>query len=273
MKLSFSTLACPGWTMPQIIARAARYGYDGIELRFVEGEDSLWKLPALSGTALASTSRALADHSLTISCLDTSCRFHSPDAEERRRWLDEGERMSDLASALNAPGLRVFGDTIEPGADRGSTRKWVADSIQRLAEITASKGVEVWIENHGDFASARETADILAQAACPRAGVVWDPANSFVATQEGPTEGAAILGTAIRHVHIKDVRRDGDGWKHVLTGEGDFPLVELQRVLERLRYDRFLSFEWEYKWHPEIADAEVALPHFVSWFRKSSRHA
>ena len=273
MKLSFSTLACPGWTMPQIIARAARYGYDGIELRFVEGEDSLWKLPVFSGSALASSTRALADHSLTISCLDTSCRFHSPDAEERRRWLDEGERMSDLASALNAPGLRVFGDTIEPGADRGSTRIWVADSIQRLAEITASKGVEVWIENHGDFASARETADILAQAACPRAGVVWDPANSFVATQEGPTEGAAILGTAIRHVHIKDVRRDGNGWQHVLTGEGDFPLLELLGVLQRLHYDRFLSFEWEKKWHPEIADAEVALPRFVSWFRKSSRHA
>jgi sugar phosphate isomerase/epimerase len=273
IKLSFSTLACPDWTMPQIIAMAASYGYDGIELRFVEGEDSLWKLPTFSGTALASTARALADHSLTIACLDTSCRFHSPDAADRRRWLDEGERMSDLASALNSPGLRVFGDTIQPGADRGLTRKWVSESIQRLAEITAVKGVEVWIENHGDFAAAGETWAILEQTSRPRAGVVWDPANSFVAIQERPTEGAAILGAAIRHVHIKDVRRDGKGWKHVLTGEGDFPLVELQRVLERLRYDRFLSFEWEKKWHPEIADAEVALPHFVSWFRKSSHHA
>jgi len=36
MKLSFSTLACPEWTMSQIIATAADSGYDGIELRFVE---------------------------------------------------------------------------------------------------------------------------------------------------------------------------------------------------------------------------------------------
>jgi sugar phosphate isomerase/epimerase len=273
MKLSFSTLACPGWTMPQIIARAASYGYDGIELRFVEGEDSLWKLPVFSGSALPSTTRALADHSLTISCLDTSCRFHSSDAGERRRWLIEGERMSDLASELSAPGLRVFGDSIEPGADRGLTRNWVADSIQQLAQITASKGVEVWIENHGDFAGARETAEILAQAACPRAGVVWDPANSFIATQERPTEGAAILGAAIRHVHIKDLHRSGNGWNYVATGAGDFPLLELLSVLQRLHYDRFLSFEWEKKWHPEIEDAEVALPHFVNWFQKSSSHA
>ena len=66
--------------MPQIIAIAAAGGYDGIELRFVQGEDSLWKLPVFSGKELASTKRALADRSLTISCLDTSCRFHSPDA-------------------------------------------------------------------------------------------------------------------------------------------------------------------------------------------------
>jgi hypothetical protein len=44
-------------------------------------------------------------------------------------------------------------------------------------------------------------------------------------------------------------------------------------VLRELHYDRFLSFEWEKKWHPEIEDAEVALPHFMKWFQKSTGHA
>src|SRR5215467_4618066 len=117
MRASFSTLACPDWTMPQIIAMAARERYDGIELRFVQGEDSLWSLPVFSGKELASTKRALADCSLTISCLDTSCRFHSPEVAERTRWIAEGKRMADLAAELGSPGLRVFGDTIQPGAD------------------------------------------------------------------------------------------------------------------------------------------------------------
>src|SRR5450432_1744523 len=99
-KISFSTLACPDWTMPQIIATAAGERYDGIELRFVQGEDSLWKLPAFSGEELASTKRALADQALTISCLDTSCRFHSTDPAERERWIVEGERIGDLAAEL-----------------------------------------------------------------------------------------------------------------------------------------------------------------------------
>ena len=222
MKLSFSTLACPDWTMPQIIAIARSAGYDGIELRFVEGEDSLWKLPAFRGDELAATKQSLRDHGLTISCLDTSCRFHSPDAAERQRWLTEGERMTDLAAALGAPAIRVFGDTIQPGADRNSTRTWIAESIQKLSESAQPKNVEIWLETHGDFASAKETLAILQN--IPQAGVIWDPANCFIEAQERPQEGAITLDASIRHVHIKDLLHG----KPVLTGEGDFPLHEIR---------------------------------------------
>ena len=272
MRVSFSTLACPDWTMSQIIAAAAREAYDGVELRFVQGEDSLWKLPVFSGTELAHTNRALADHGLTISCLDTSCRFDSPDATERERWIEEGRRMGDLAAELAAPGMRIFGDTIQPGADRDSTQSWIADSIRTLVEIGAPTGVEVWIENHGSFVASAQTAAILAQAGCPRTGVVWDPANSFSATQEQPAAGASVLGATIRHVHIKDLQHTQDGWNYTLTGQGEFPLFAVKQALQQLEYEGFISFEWEKKWHPSIADPEIALPHFAHWFRESWAH-
>jgi sugar phosphate isomerase/epimerase len=269
MRLSFSTLACPDWTLPQIIAIASTSGYKGIELRFVENEDSLWKLLALRGQELAVTKRALSDYGLTISCVDTSCRFHFPDANERTHWLEEGKRMADLASALDAPGIRVFGDTIQPGADRASTRKWIADSIRELAEHTTPKGIEVWLETHGDFAGASETAAIVADAANPAVGVVWDPANCFLESRERPQEGAAHLGASIRHMHIKDLRQNHEGWTPALTGEGSFPLPEVQAALRQLGYGGFVSFEWEKKWHPDIPDASIALPHFARWFREN----
>jgi sugar phosphate isomerase/epimerase len=255
--------------MAEIIAMAASVGYDGIELRFVQGEDSLWKLPVFQGREFASTKRALADCGLVISCVDTSCRFHSPDAAERNRWLEEGQQMSDLAATLGAPGVRVFGDTIQPGTDRDSTRSWIAESIGKLAEITSQKGVEVWLESHGDFASAAETLAILAQSGSLHVGALWDPANCYVEMQETPAEGATKLGSTIRHIHIKDLRRNNGAWEHVLTGEGNFPLRQQLDALQKLSYDRFVSFEWEKKWHPEIADAEIALPHFIRWFRQN----
>ncbi|MGH9495424.1 MAG: sugar phosphate isomerase/epimerase family protein [Candidatus Sulfotelmatobacter sp.] len=270
MKISFSTLACPLWTMPQIVKMAADAGYDGIEVRFVEGEDSLWKLAAFSGAGLNETKRALADSGLKISCVDTSCRFHWPDAAERGRWIEEGVRMAALAVELESPGIRVFGDTIQPGADRKSTRMWVAEGIRELAGRIG--GVGVWLESHGDFSSATETAGILDETGGKNTGVVWDPVNSFAENGETPENQARVLGERVRHVHVKDMRRAGDAWRHVLTGEGEFPLDGLKRGLLELRYDGFVSFEWEKKWHPEIEDATIALPHFVKWFRESWAH-
>lgn len=268
MKISFSTLACPDWTVPQIIKIAVDAGYDGIELRFVEGEASLWRLAAFSGAQTIATKRALADEGLSLSCMDTSCRFHSPDAKERNLWIEEGQRMSDLAAELGAPAIRVFGDTIQPGTNQESTRSWIAESIHTLAENTSRKNIEVWLETHGDFCAAGETAAILSNSGS-HVGAVWDPVNSFISTDETPTEGARLLGTAIRHVHVKDFQRGWDGFRYVLTGEGEFPLRELKVAFRQLHYDRFLSFEWEKKWHPELADAAVALPHFANWFRKN----
>ena len=267
MKMSFSTLACPSATVPQVVEMASRAAYDGIELRFVENEDSLWKLPAFSGDGLATTKRQLLDHGLVISCLDTSCRFHWPDAKERMRWTEEGERMSDLAGELGAPGIRVFGDSIQAGADRISTRAWIAESIHTLAEKAGAGKVEVWLESHGDFCTATETRGILTDADSQNIGALWDPVNSFVSADERPADGAATLGALIRHVHIKDVRRGAGDFDHVLTGDGEFPLSELTSSLRDLQYDRFLSFEWEKKWHPELEDAEVAVPHFANWFQ------
>jgi sugar phosphate isomerase/epimerase len=269
VKLSFSTLACPEWSMPEIIAIASSAGYDGIELRFVENEDSFWKLPAFRGAQMASTKRALSDHGLTISCVDTSCRFHSPDAQERARWLEEGERMAELAASLNAPGIRVFGEKIQAGADRASTRAWIADSIRTLGERVATSGIEVWLETHGDFASASATAELLAESRSLKIGVVWDPANGFLESGERPQEGASLLGPLIRHVHIKDMRQKSEGWEPALTGNGDFPLPEVRSALRQLDYNHFVSFEWEKKWHSEIADAKIALPHFTRWFREN----
>jgi sugar phosphate isomerase/epimerase len=269
VKLSFSTLACPDWTMQQTISIASAAAYDGIELRFIENQDSLWKLPAFRGNGLTVTKRALSDHGLAICCVDTSCRFHSPDANERARWGEEGERMAELAADLGAPGIRVFGDTIQTGADRASTRMWIAESVQQLADSIAATGVEVWLETHGDFAGASETLAILAEADAAGIGVVWDPANCFLEFKEPPGKGAAILGASIRHMHIKDVLQNQNGWTPVLTGEGNFPLSEVRAALCQIDYNAFVSFEWEKKWHQEIPDASIALSHFARWFREN----
>jgi len=37
----------------------------------------------------------------------------------------------------------------------------------------------------------------------------------------------------------------------------------------QLEFSRFVSFEGEKKWHPDIPDASIALPRFAHWFREN----
>lgn len=280
MKISFSTLACPSWTISQVIQHAVDLGFNGIELRFIENEDRLWERPEFSGTGLRETRNRLNDSGLTIPCVDTSCFFHFTDRNLRQQSIENGRAMVELAAELMAPGIRVFGDRVQPGADLHSTTAWIADGIQSLAQFARPLGVQVWLESHGDFACASETLKVLELVDPPNKGVLWDPLNAYSEFDEHPQTGWSTLDGAIRHVHIKDAQRvigapRSQPWEPVLVGEGDFPALELVTLLHLHDYQGFVSFEWEKRWHPQIPNPEIALPRFMHWIHAAleSLHA
>jgi glucosamine-6-phosphate deaminase len=272
MKLSFSTLGCPDWSLAEILDAAGRLGYDGVELRFVEGDDALWARPELRGAGLHETRARLRDAALAISCVDTRSFFHAPPGAERDRALDEARRSIELAALLEAPGIRVFGDRVQPGQDLESTRTLVAEALQQLGEEAGRSGVEVWIESHGDFARASDVLSILAQVRSEAVGALWDPANAFE-VGESPGDGYRLLAARVRHVHLKDVARcsaeevstGARAFRPVLPGHGQFEPERVLSVLRAAAYARWVSFEWEKKWHPAIEEPAAALPHFVAW--------
>ena len=50
---------------------------------------------------------------------------------------------------------------------------------------------------------------------------------------------------------------------------GDFPAIRLLSTLSGHGYERYVSFEWEKRWHPAIPEPEIALPHFARWVRRA----
>jgi fatty-acyl-CoA synthase len=62
-----------------------------------------------------------------------------------------------------------------------------------------------------------------------------------------------------------------DGWQLVLLGDGDIPVEEGLRLLRAIGYEGWISVEWEKKWHPEIAEPEVAFPQYMRVLRKYLR--
>jgi glucosamine-6-phosphate deaminase len=270
MKLSFSTLGCPGWNLARVIDVAGRLGYDGIELRFLEDDDALWTRPELMASGLPETRARLTDAGLRVSCVDSRSFFHYVDKTARDAALEEARRIADVAAALGAPGIRVFGDRVQKGSNLESTRGFVAESLAALRDHAWPAWVEVWLETHGDFATGSAARSVLERAGGPGLGVIWDPANAFSEFGEEPEAGARALGNTVRHVHVKDMKRPAKPakplpWTPVLPGRGEFPAERVMAHLATTGYERFVSFEWEKKWHPEIEEPEIALPHFVRW--------
>jgi sugar phosphate isomerase/epimerase len=266
MKTCFSTLACPDWTLQEVLRAATTYGYDGVELRVISRELDLWNLPEFKTPSLRATRAVIEDHGLVIASIGSSACFHSPDAQERERNFDSALRMAEVAAGLGAPSIRVFGDRIQPGSGRKETAAWIADSLTRLAEMLKPGGVQVWLETHGDFATAADVSEIFAQLDCAQVGIIWDPANAFEQTAEIPLL-LPQMSPHIRHVHLKDWERDADSSHYVPTGEGEFPFHAMFASLHQIGFDGFASFEWEKLWHPELAGPEIALPHFIKWWK------
>jgi sugar phosphate isomerase/epimerase len=267
MRLAFSTLGCPGWELREIVAGARKFGYDGVELRAVGGSLDLLSRAEFGPALLATTRTYFVNEGIEICCVDTSCVFHSPDASERASQVEIALAHAELAAELGAPLIRIFPDKIQAGAQREETCDWIATSLRQVA-VLVPDGVNVGLETHGDFARAEAAVEIVKVANHPRIKLIWDVANS-VAAGDAIEHAARVVQPYLAHVHLRDAKpvTGSEHWVPVLAGRGRVSFAEAVAALRQLRYDGFVSFEWEKYWHPEIEDPEVALPDFINAMR------
>lgn len=268
LPLAFSTLGCPKWPWTRVLEQAAQMGYAGIELRGIEGEMDLTKRPEFQGTRLAQSVKDVAALDLRITDLGASARMHEADPKVRAAQFDEGRRFIDLAHGLKAPYVRVFGDRLPAGEAKAVTVQRVIEGLRTLGEHAKGSGVGVILESHGDFTDSATLLELLKGAALPNVALLWDAHHTFVSAKETPADTFRMLGSYVRHTHLKDSRPEGTGVRYVLTGNGTVPVRDTVNVLVRNGYKGFFGFEWEKAWHPEIEEPEVALPHYAETMRR-----
>jgi sugar phosphate isomerase/epimerase len=259
--LAFTTLACPDWSWEQAVQRAVEYGYQGLELRGVEGEMDLTKAAPFADSRLPATKRELAERGLAIPCLDTSCRFDQEASIDNS--IDEGKRHIDLAGELEAPCIRVFGDRIPDSQSREKIIGQVVEGLLALAQHAEGTGVSVLLESHNDFARVQNLLAVMRAVHHPHVGVLWDVHHPYRFFSEPLADTYEKLKDRIRHVHLKDSVSVDGGVRYCLLGQGIVPVVEVLQLLANGGYDGWIAFEWEKRWHPEIEEPEVALPDFV----------
>jgi sugar phosphate isomerase/epimerase len=277
MRFAFSTLACPGWSWEQAIRAAQLYGYHGIEWRMIDGSLVSAEFSAATCRRIRS---AMREAGVQSCALDSSAQLAVAPGEARDKVVAECRGMLRLAGELGAGMLRVFIGTYPRQTPNDTAIEWVVDVLSAFLPEAERQGAKVALEIHsfeGRGLNVNGTSDsslcrrVVSEVGSPALGILWDVGNPF---EEGETveQTWANVRDALLYLHVKDAKLQPDGsLKYVLNGEGDLPLREVISLVTEAGFDGWLSYEWEKKWKPDLAEPEVALPHYIASMRALTR--
>ena len=271
MKISMMTLGCPTWNLDTICQKASEYGFDGIDFRGLLDDIDITKLPAFT-TEVATTKQKIDDAGLEVSGISTSIKVC--DADSLASNLEEAKRTIGVAHNLNAPNLRIFGMGNIANNTHEELAKVGRDCIEQILALDGADRLHWLFETHDNWIRARDCQLLLDSIAHPAFGALWDMGHTARVGGETPAESYAAIGRRVGYTHVKDAVYDpahpnamADGWRYVLPGAGELPLAEAITILKTNGYDGWILFEQEKRWHPTLAEPEVAFPAFVNWIR------
>ncbi len=247
----FSTVACMDFDDRSVIAACKAYGMTGVEVRLGENgsvfgltdENDLQKMKA-----------EFDKNKIVITDLGSSACFAGYDETA----MQTARQAVDRAAALHCRAIRVFlgyfaarvnPDKPEPDYDG------IVRALKELCDDANSKGVEIWVETHNEFAAGKVLKHLLEDVNKENLKIIWDVIHPI---EDGETveETWKQIGKSIAHVHIKDgVNRHDPMWhdfRYTRLGEGELPLYKILDLLQRNGYDGYLSLEWETAWRPEL---------------------
>jgi sugar phosphate isomerase/epimerase len=252
VRIAFSTLAFPDASLASAVSLGRQWGYAGVELRLIDGELIDPRMPA---AARAQVRRTVIAAGLPVVAVDSSVRLTGEDpGPDLRRFLE-------LASDWESPLVRVFGGTLAADrAERQEQLRAAAGALESSMPLARRLGVAIGVETHDDFSASSVVAELLAMADPDWVGAVWDSHHPY-RVGESPADVYANLGRRILLAQVKDARRrPGGDWELVLLGEGEVPVRAMLGLLAAGGYPGWISVEWEKRWHPEIAEPQIALP-------------
>lgn len=267
LRLSFSTLGCPAWSLRQIIDNAATMGFAAVDFRGVQEHLDITTSPDFT-THLAQTLRMLTDAGVAVSGIATSARFAVIDADEKQRQFDEARRNLALAAELGAGVLRVYGGAVPEGYTVETIMPFVVENLRAIGDEAATFGVQLALETHDAWTDSTVFARLMREVDHPQVRVLWDLHHPYRSHGEAPELTYANLGQYTISIHVKDSIETADGeHSYVFLGEGDVPVKTMLSMLVDGGYQGYAILEWEKRWIPSLPEPEVAFPQYVQQMR------
>jgi sugar phosphate isomerase/epimerase len=255
MKISFATLAAPGYGVREIAEMAALYGYDGVDLRVSHNKGDL--SPDSGHKSVSDAHKAFSDSGVAISsllCYNEDCFFSLGNIPEYESWL---KRHIHIAEEIGAKAIRIFAYLGVMG-DKEYFMGRFAETLGKTAETT---DIHIYIQNYDGRSTLDETLYIINKAEAPNIKLAFSPEYCIMSGTgiDITPELAAKTG----QLYISDIVKTGDRFEPAFPGEGVLKIPDIAGGLLGYGFDGYITFKWYKLYRPYLSPSEEALPRFI----------
>jgi len=234
-------------TYADIIRMAADTGADGVDM-------TVYWLADTNDATLFDLKRLAFRSGISIYNIGVRVRLAQPTPQLQAAELETARKWLDVAEKLGASGMRIFGGAVPKGATEDQAVAWAVETLKRVADEAARRGVTLGIEDDGGITTnADRTVEIVKKAASPWAGINLDIGN-FPDNGYAQIEMCAPYATNVHCktlVHVKKEREPAD-WPRVLN------------ILGAAGYKGYLAIEYE-----EEENASTVVPKLIVKLRET----
>lgn len=266
MKLAFSTLGCPEWSIDQVLHTAEKYGFQGVELRGIQGGMEPGTIACLLPENREKTLKAFADRGIQLCVFGTSVHFHDPDTVEQH--YQTALEALQFCADCGIPMVRIFGNEVQPETEEAQLAQ-IACYFAKLCCEAEKINVKVLLEVHGNLTTIERLRYVAERVHSPAFGIIWDVGHTHADYGMEFETFYRALKPWICHIHIKDAIHENGKLHHLCPiGKGHLPLRQIVAMLEADGYQGYYSLEWEKRWHPELDEPEAAFPAYAEWMNR-----
>lgn len=282
MKIAFSTVCCPELSVEDAVAAAARWGFQGLEMRLTPNGVGA---SAFNCDPMAIGAQQL--HDLFEDAGVDPVGLATGITYDKQVWppvvgrlfqseeigVPETKSAVEHAAEAGIPYVRVFGERLGSGEPAAWGWRRISERLALASQTARNTNTRVLIENSGSFARAADLKTLHDMVGRPHLAMSY---SVLAAVQEGEcpmTEIGQILpSTSV--VRIGDIAEDG---RPVPLGEGTLPIEAFVGKLKELNYRGWIVYEYPRLWRSDLLDAEAVLPRMAEmlygWVGRATANA
>ena len=261
MKLSFTTMATPGYPLADTLKLAKDNNYSGVDLRISENRGEL--NVSSPDSDIYAVKGAFKENGTEISSLLCYIKLGKPNDPSSWQAMEDSivENM-EVAGKLECKYIRIFGPAPAKFPNPDDCLKQTAETITKALKRGAGP-VSVLMQNHANDCNAGECVQLADMIADSRFGLVFSP-DSCVSVHEDPEKAVPLVIPYAKQLYVADGLFEGEKFKHVTPGKGIISFKNIYAALGGENFEGYVTFKWEKIWVPDLDEAEIALPFFAN---------